>query len=239
VFNTIASWVGAIHRNSLAHKYCLLDLNLPYFRSQKSLPDGQVSPTDEVFTSTWTMDMSTERPIVFEDGDSERGVYQRLSEPDIHVRAGPREQLRTTPLMTLAVKDTVERSAESGLEKVFDQYAVLGFHVGQHLMVRRNEPILMNVDAPNSLFICGSQGSGKSYTLNCILENCLAADRRIGRVRSPVAGVAFHYDLSSAGSVAETAYLCSIGIRVRVLVSQSNEHALRNAYSKLPEARKF
>lgn len=185
------------------------------------------------------MDMSTERPIVFEDGDSERGVYQRLSEPDIHVRAGPREQLRTTPLMTLAVKDTVERSAESGLEKVFDQYAVLGFHVGQHLMVRRNEPILMNVDAPNSLFICGSQGSGKSYTLNCILENCLAADRRIGRVRSPVAGVAFHYDLSSAGSVAETAYLCSIGIRVRVLVSQSNEHALRNAYSKLPEARKF
>ncbi|KAK4906356.1 hypothetical protein LTR49_024480 [Elasticomyces elasticus] len=67
----------------------------------------------------------------------------------------------------------------------------------------------------------------------------MAADRRIGRVRSPVAGLAFHYDLNSAKSVAETAYLCSIGIRVRVLGSQNNEHALRNVYSKLPEAQKF
>ncbi|KAK5691786.1 hypothetical protein LTR17_025552 [Elasticomyces elasticus] len=185
------------------------------------------------------METSTERPVTLEDGVCEGEVYQRLSNPELNARAGPREELRTTPLMTLAVKDTIDRCPGSEQGKVIDQYAVLGFHAGQHPSVRPNEPILMNVDAPNSVFICGSQGSGKSYTLNCILENCMISDRRIGRVRSPVAGLAFHYDLNSAGSVAETAYLCSIGVHVRVLVSQSNEHALRDVYSKLPGAQEF
>ncbi|KAK3615530.1 hypothetical protein LTR56_026536 [Elasticomyces elasticus] len=185
------------------------------------------------------METSTERPFTLEDGVCEGDVYQRLSSPELDARVGPREELRTTPLMTLSVKDTIDGCPGSKQGKVFDQYAVLGFHAGQHPSVRPNEPILMNVDAPNSVFICGSQGSGKSYTLNCILENYMIADRRIGRVRSPVAGLAFHYDLNSAGSVAETAYLCSIGVHVRVLVSQSNEHALRNVYSKLPGAQEF
>ena len=181
---------------------------------------------------------------------SEAELYRRLSGLEIRTRTELREDLRTTPLLTLAVKNSVEKGSndarhESGLdellgrEKIFNQYAVLGFHAGQCPGIRKNEPILMNVDAPNSVFICGSQGSGKSYTLNCMLENCLIADERIGQVTLPVAGVAFHYDLNSAGSVAETAYLCSMGIRVKVLVSQSNEHALRIAYSKLPDARKY
>jgi len=33
--------------------------------------------------------------------------------------------------------------------------------------------IFLNTNAPWSAFICGSQGSGKSYTLSCMLENLL------------------------------------------------------------------
>ena len=47
------------------------------------------------------------------------------------------------------------------------------------------EPIMQNVHTPNSAFICGSQGSGKSYTLSCILENCLLPDRATGRLEQP------------------------------------------------------
>ncbi|CAN9170184.1 unnamed protein product [Alternaria alternata] len=34
--------------------------------------------------------------------------------------------------------------------------------------------LFFNVTTPSSIFICGSQGSGKSHTLSCLLENCLA-----------------------------------------------------------------
>lgn len=64
-------------------------------------------------------------------------------------------------------------------------------------------------------------------------------DRRIGRARRPLAAVAFQYDLQSAGTVAETAFLCSLGIHVNVLVSQSNESALRTVYSKVPRAKEY
>jgi len=33
--------------------------------------------------------------------------------------------------------------------------------------------LFFNISAPSSAFICGSQGSGKSHTLSCLLENCL------------------------------------------------------------------
>jgi hypothetical protein len=76
--------------------------------------------------------------------------------------------------------------------------------------------------APSSVFICGSQGSGKSYTLACLLENCLLPDPRFGPVQQPVAGLAFNYDTDSSGAIAETVHLCSRGVKVNVLVSSSN-----------------
>ncbi|OQN95097.1 hypothetical protein B0A48_18829, partial [Cryoendolithus antarcticus] len=135
---------------------------------------------------------------------SEAELYQRLSGLELHTRTGLREDLRTTPLLTLAVKDVVgkcfkDADHDSDLdetvqqENVCNQYAVLGFHVGQCPAIGENEPILMNVDAPNSVFICGSQGSGKSYTLNCMLENCLTADGRIGQMAIDAEGDAFDY----------------------------------------------
>lgn len=107
-------------------------------------------------------------------------------------------------------------------EPVLPQYGLLGFNVGEHSRINEHEPIMMNVHAPNSAFICGSQGSGKSYTLNCMLENCLLLDQDIGQLQRPVAGLAFHYDTDSSGAIAETVHLCSRGIKVNVLVSNSN-----------------
>jgi hypothetical protein len=49
-------------------------------------------------------------------------------------------------------------------------------------------PVLLNTDSPWSAFLCGSQGSGKSHALSCMLENCLltrqygCGRRRQGRV---------------------------------------------------------
>jgi hypothetical protein len=169
---------------------------------------------------------------------SEVERYARLSNLVAGPRSGTQEDLRTTPLFSLKVKDAVEGVYEGSSDvKIFSQYAVLGFHNGVHPLIEPDEPILMNVDAPNSAFICGSQGSGKSYTLNCMLENCLTIDERIGSVRAPLAGLAFHFDRDAAGGVAETAHLCSMGVPVNVLVSRSNEYVLRKAYGRIPGAK--
>ncbi|KAK3621113.1 hypothetical protein LTR56_022977 [Elasticomyces elasticus] len=113
---------------------------------------------------------------------------------------------------------------------ILPQYGLLVFHVGNNDQISHHEPIMLNVHAPNSAFICGSQGSGKSYTLNCILENCLLADARTGKLRQPLAGVVFHYEIDSSGTVAETASLCSRGIKVNILVSDSNFEAAQRSY---------
>ena len=65
-----------------------------------------------------------------------------------------------------------------------------------------------------------------------MIENLVSPKSSPGRAGAPVAGVVFHYDVASSGSVAEAAHLCSLGIKVDVLVSKSNEHVLRRAYNK-------
>ncbi|KAK0302994.1 hypothetical protein LTR82_017703 [Friedmanniomyces endolithicus] len=79
---------------------------------------------------------------------------------------------------------------------------------------------MLNVHAPNSAFICDSQGSGKSYTLNCLLENCLVADVCTDKLRQPPAGLVSHYDIDSSGTLMETASLCSRGIKILLAPSE-------------------
>lgn len=96
--------------------------------------------------------------------------------------------------------------------------------------------VFLNVNAPWSTFICGSQGSGKSYTLSCMLENCLIASE-LGQLPSPLAAIVFHYDtFTSYGSkqLCEAAYLCSAGVPVKVLVSPTNLWRMRQMYENLP-----
>ena len=97
--------------------------------------------------------------------------------------------------------------------------------------------IYSNINAPHSTFICGSQGVGKSHTLSCLLENSLLSPSRTGALTNPLAAIMFHYDKFtgfSSTQLCESAYLCSSGIPVRVLVSPSNLWAMRELYAKLP-----
>ena len=85
--------------------------------------------------------------------------------------------------------------------------------------------LLFNVSSPSSTFICGSQGSGKSHTLSCMLENCLIRPK-VGRLSNPLTGVVFHYDVfisDTVGSPCEAAFLSSHpDVNVRVLCSPTN-----------------
>jgi len=69
-----------------------------------------------------------------------------------------------------------------------------------------------------------------------MLENCLLKDDNTGTLQAPIKGVVLHCDIDGAGSTAEAARLCFRGIKVRVLVSRSNYHALEPAYEKFEGA---
>lgn len=110
------------------------------------------------------------------------------------------------------------------------QYGLLGFDLDNCDATGNPEPILLNTNSPSSVFLCGSQGSGKSYTLSCMLENHLFYDPSVGFQRQTIPGFVFHWDTNTSGSLAEAASLCSRGIKVRLLVSWSNYQQMKNLY---------
>lgn len=94
-----------------------------------------------------------------------------------------------------------------------------------------NDPrIFFNITSPMSTFICGSQGSGKSHTLSCLLEGCLLKSNA-GRLSNPLTAVVFHYDTficDSGGSPCEAAFLSSHpDLSVRVLCAPTNLQTIR------------
>ncbi|KAJ6781680.1 hypothetical protein PWT90_07760 [Aphanocladium album] len=96
--------------------------------------------------------------------------------------------------------------------------------------------LFFNTSVPSSTFICGSQGSGKSYTLSCLLENCLArSDATV--LPHPLTCLLFHYDefiSDNGGSPCEAAFLASVpGVKVRILCSPTNIATIKKTYSQL------
>ncbi|KAI7532856.1 glutathione degradosome, partial [Hortaea werneckii] len=113
------------------------------------------------------------------DYETLRARYNALFKPrDTTSRSGPSEEIRMSPLVSLKVKDTLEKqSSAPNAGPLLPQVRLLGRSVDDHPpSIAAEEPILYNVNAPNSTFLCGSHGSGKSYTLSCLLENCLMKD---------------------------------------------------------------
>ncbi|KAG9512290.1 hypothetical protein KCV07_g9534, partial [Aureobasidium melanogenum] len=176
---------------------------------------------------------------------TERERYMHLHHTEDNNMSGVHEQLRTAPLVSLSVKQRSETKDNKLL--MFPQYALLGCRISNSCSSEGEgdptepEPILLNTNTPWSMFICGSQGSGKSYTLSAIIENCLYTSPKIGKLPKPLAGVVFHNNTRSSHDICEAAHLVSLGIKVNVLVSRSNYHALWSIYRKAvsPQAARF
>jgi hypothetical protein len=179
--------------------------------------------------------------LITEDELLER--YQRLlhlpketsngagSTPDVG------EELDTAPLVWWSVKKYLdEKSIKKEAEGTHDtisklpQYGVLGNVPSES--ETSHEPVLLNTNSPWSAFLCGSQGSGKSHTLSCMLENCLLEDGALGKNPNPLAGFVLHYDGSRGSDVCEAAYLCS-SVKTTVLVSASNYGNLKQRYEEM------
>jgi hypothetical protein len=90
-------------------------------------------------------------------------------------------ELVTTPIFTMPVLEYAEVISPEDAPKPFPQYGLLAGMRNEteysgdttYMPVVQDPRIFFNVAAPSSTFICGSQGSGKSHTLSCLLENCL------------------------------------------------------------------
>ncbi|KAJ5471931.1 hypothetical protein N7539_008500 [Penicillium diatomitis] len=97
-------------------------------------------------------------------------------------------------------------------------------------LTKKDPRLFFNVSSPSSVFICGSQGSGKSHTLSCLLEGCLIPSKA-GRLLSPLTAVVFHYDAficDGGGSPCEAAFLSSHpNLKVRVLCAPTNLRTIK------------
>ncbi|WEW60240.1 hypothetical protein PRK78_005725 [Emydomyces testavorans] len=156
------------------------------------------------------------------------------------------EQLQTAPLHSSKVRVTFDKKVQpqAQTEEVFPQYGLIGKRVATYgyqsgdggSEEAQDNLVYTNTNAPWSSFICGSQGSGKSHTLSCMLENALLAPSQAGKLAEPLAGFVLHYDGFSNVSTSqpcEAAYLCSAGIPVRVLVSPSHYENMKRVYGNL------
>jgi DNA replication protein DnaC len=128
-------------------------------------------------------------------------------------------ETKSIPLFSAAVLRDLEES--------LTQY---GFIAGQSSLLkqpsRETDPrLFFNIAAPSSVFICGSQGSGKSHTLSCLLENCLMKSE-LSELATPLSGLLFHYDSFTGDEIGipcEAAHLASDErIKVRVVCAPTN-----------------
>jgi len=185
-------------------------------------------------------------------GSSSRAPDQSLQEAEnarlsaYHLRllrgAGQYEsqEVTTSPVFTTRVLDHAGRCISGG-SSPFSQYGLLA---GESDMLKEDKDsgeaasssptqdprIFFNVEAPSSTFICGSQGSGKSHTLSCILENCLMSSDA-GKLPRPLTALVFHYDTfisDDGGTPCEATFLSSNpGIKVRVLCSPTSVRTIQ------------
>ena len=105
--------------------------------------------------------------------------------------------------------------------------------------------VFLNTNAPFSAFVCGVQGSGKSHTTSCIMENAIISSPNLGQLEKPASALVFNYgEWSNAGlgfNISEAAFLGAANPRyagqhvkqITVLHSPSNL-AIGRLYERLP-----
>lgn len=133
----------------------------------------------------------------------------------------------STPIFTDQVGKYLKQHAP---KKKAPQYGLLACDISNGSALNESSRLFYNVAAPSSVFICGSQGSGKSHTLATLLENCLV--RSVANaLNRPLAGLVFHYDsfVSDSGGIpCEAACLSSNKtVSVRVLCPPTNTATIK------------
>ncbi|PFH62032.1 hypothetical protein XA68_15355 [Ophiocordyceps unilateralis] len=157
-------------------------------------------------------------------------------------------EIAASPIFTEAVR----RHGQGQKRPLFSQYGLLGgqtnkmekqnnMFTGSLTTAYKDPRIFHNVSAPSSVFICGSQGSGKSHSLSCLLENCLLPSEA-GVLPHPLTGLVLHYDSfvsdAAAASPCEAANLAShSAVQVRVLCPPTNMVNIQSIYSRLPHVK--
>lgn len=143
-------------------------------------------------------------------------------------------EIKNAPIVTEKARTNAASFATTD-DKIFPQFGLLG---GIGSVQTGSDIVLYNVAAPSSIFICGSQGSGKSHTLSCLLENCLLRSPA-NELPHPLAGIVFHYDAfaaDKAGSPCEAAFLSTQRqVKVRVLCAPTNVATIKATYARLPK----
>ncbi|KAJ4293496.1 hypothetical protein N0V90_008779 [Kalmusia sp. IMI 367209] len=124
------------------------------------------------------------------------------------------------------------------------QYGLMGTH-DQNIENAKSK-LFLNTNVPFSAFVCGVQGSGKSHTTSCILENCLIPSNNLGELQKPLSALVFSYGLftgdGSGFSISEAAFLGSPNPRIggahvkniNVLVCATNYIRIARLYERLP-----
>ena len=196
--------------------------------STTQAPQGPVTVSDELgaceqsLTKAYSSFKINDRPATFDyqltflsDSDSKFNVTQLCDNGSV-------EAARTTPLFSGKMLDGSKLGT-------FNQYGLLcktlAMRESQHLpesttpklprICDYNPRIFLNVNTPWSTFICGSQGSGKSYSLSCILENCLIPS-----------GLGVSSGVSLAATVGVRHKAVPRSSRMRLSVSMKAKHTL-------------
>ncbi|TEA15922.1 hypothetical protein C8034_v001519 [Colletotrichum sidae] len=144
-----------------------------------------------------------------------------------HLALSPQDQQKdevlSSPLLTVPL---IDQSAPT-------QYGLFGASISEDSSVSADARLFHNVTCPSSAFICGSQGSGKSNTLACLLENCLIPSQ-LGKLPQPLTGIVFHYDSfvsDSGGLPCEAAFIASHkSVSVRILCAPTNVRTIQRIY---------
>lgn len=149
-------------------------------------------------------------------------------------------EIETAPIFTEEVRQRATNLASASPRSIYPQYGVIAAKADNIGPKNPEQLLYYNVAAPSSTFICGSQGSGKSHTLSCLLEDCLVPSDA-NELPRPLTGVAFHYDTfvsDTAGSPCEAAFLsCHPGVKVRVLCAPTNVAFIQKTYSCFPNVK--
>jgi hypothetical protein len=228
-------------------------------RSNKPSPTASVSDGSDSTTSAPGHDTKLEQLQPLEEGARQDLQAVVSSSAD---REAPKFSLiskllktKEGDVSTSGFSDAVERSIRQAplvaagivaehYNDLVPQYGLLG-SLEDEPDVSTNSALFLNTNVPFSAFICGVQGSGKSHTTSCVLEDSILASPYLGHLESPVSALVFSYGEWSGGgagfNISEATFLGASHPsfpnhnvkEVTVLYSPSNP-AIKRIYERHP-----